>query len=247
MTMKTNQFLVFSEFTDPCHHPKLTKERAEEHTGPLYFITKDPRPIMQTIRGNKERSIVHVTITGLGGTPCEPNVPLSKDLKESVRELSSLLGNKLTIRCDPIIFGANDTKISDIIREFSFCKQFRISYCSLYPFIRPRLAKLGIKTPDSFRYYQLPIKKHSAEIAKTAEECGATISYCAPLPEIAKVLHKSISHDPCISSEAYKATGFPPLQATRTQRQQCSCLAKTEGLPEFKSCKHGCVYCYFSK
>ena len=110
--MQQKQFLVFSEYTDPAHYVQLVAQRASQHSGPLYFITKDPRPLMPIITENAQRSLVHVTITGLGGTQFEPGAPKPSDLVESIRQLGDDLGKQLVIRIDPIIFGANHSRFS---------------------------------------------------------------------------------------------------------------------------------------
>lgn len=241
-------FLVLSEYTDPCHHVKAVEQRVGQHEGPLYFITKDPRPLEHIITENKEREIVHITISGLGGTKLEPHAPKPSEITATVLNLIDILGDKLVIRIDPVIFGANHKRIFKVIETFKTAKRFKVSYCSLYPFVRQRFQQLGLPMNDGKFHYPLTmIQKHSKMLADATEKIGATLEYCGALPEVAPALDKRIKITGCVGAEEYKRLHLKPTAAQRSQRQQCLCLAKTEGLPEFKSCKHGCVYCYFSK
>lgn len=246
--MQQKQFLVFSEYTDPAHHVARVAQRASQHSGPLYFITKDPRPLLPVISENAQRSLVHVTITGLGSTQFEPGAPKPTDLVESIRQLGNALGEQLVIRIDPIIFGANHSRCFRIMCKFApFVHRFRISYCSLYPFVRQRLNSLGISTPNSFHYPPEQIRKHSTLLANLAQQLNVSLEYCAPLPQIANSIDPRIAQTGCACDIEYRRLGYKPLLPQRKQREHCRCWAKTEGLPEFKSCKHNCVYCYFSK
>lgn len=118
--MQPKQFLVFSEYTDPAHHVQLVAQRASQHSGPLYFITKE-------------------------------------------------------------------------------------------------------------------------------QQLNVSLEYCAPLPQITNYIDPRISKTGCACDIEYRRLGFKPVPPHRKQREHCRCWAKTDGLPEFKSCKHNCVYCYFSK
>ncbi|MCW3140553.1 MAG: DUF1848 domain-containing protein [Methanophagales archaeon] len=242
-------FMVFSEYTDPAHHVPLLMQRVAKHDGPLYFITKDPRPLTDIILDNARRSLVHVTISGLGGTKFEPRAPKSKDLITPVQQLVSVLGKQLVIRIDPIIFGANHSRCFSIMRKFAALgvQRFRISYCSLYPFVRQRFRSISLSVPNSFYYPASWICRHSTALADCAQQLGVSLEYCAPLPQIEHAIDPSIVLSGCVSDIEYRRLGYKPVPPQRKQRQHCKCWAKVEGLPKFKSCKHGCVYCYFSK
>ena len=242
-------FLVFSEYTDPAHHVPLVAQRAASHPGPLYFITKDPRPLSDIILDNAKRSLVHVTISGLGSTKFEPHAPKPADLVPVVQQLARVLNSQLVVRIDPIIFGANHSRCFRIMRKFAALgvQRFRISYCSLYPFVRQRFRSLGLPVPNSFYYPASWIAKHSTALADCAQQLGVSLEYCAPLPQVERAIDMRIVKTGCVSDVEYRRLGYKPVPPQRKQRPHCRCWAKVEGLSEFKSCKHGCVYCYFSK
>jgi len=247
--MQVKQFLVFSEYTDPAHHVPLVAQRATAHSGPLYFITKDPRPLVSLITDNAYRSLVHITISGLGSTKLEPHAPKPTDLMPAVQQLASILKDQLVIRVDPIIFGANHLRCFTVMRKFAALgvQRFRISYCSLYPFVRQRFRSLGLPVPNSFHYPAAWIAKHSTALANQAEKLCVSLEYCGALPQIEQAIDPRISKTGCVADTEYRRLGYKPVPPQRKQRPHCKCWAKAEGLPEFKSCKHGCVYCYFSK
>ncbi|RLF46630.1 MAG: hypothetical protein DRN29_04840 [Thermoplasmata archaeon] len=247
--MQAKQFLVFSEYTDPAHHVPLVAQRVASHAGQLYFITKDPRPLVSIITDNARRSLVHITVTGLGSTKFEPHAPKPADLMPAVQQLARILKDQLVVRIDPIIFGANHLRCFTVMRKFAQLgvQRFRISYCSLYPFVRQRFKSLGIPTPNSFHYPASWIAKHSTALANCAQQLGVSIEYCAPLPQVEHAIDPRIIKTGCASDIEYRRLGYKPVPPQRKQRPHCKCWAKAEGLPEFKSCKHGCVYCYFSK
>ena len=242
-------FLVFSEYTDPAHHVPLVAQRISQHSGPIYFITKDPRPLVSVITDNARRSLVHVTVTGLGSTKFEPHVPEPADLVPVVQQLARVLNSQLVVRIDPIIFGANHSRCFRIMRKFAALgvQRFRISYCSLYPFVRQRFRSLGLPVPNSFYYPASWIAKHSTALANQAEKLGVSLEYCAPLAQIEHAIDPRIVQSGCVSDIEYNRLGYKPVPPQRKQRPHCRCWAKVEGLSEFKSCKHSCVYCYFSK
>ena len=247
--MQVKQFLVFSEYTDPAHHVPLVAQRAASHDGPLYFITKDLRPLTDIILDNARRSLVHITISGLGSTKLEPHAPKPTDLMPAVQQLASILKDQLVVRIDPIIFGANHLRCFNVMRKFAQLgvQRFRISYCSLYPFVRQRFRAMGLTVPNSFHYPTVWIAKHSAALADCAQQLGVSLEYCAALPQIEQAIDPRIVLSGCVADVEYQRLGYKPVPPQRKQRPHCRCWAKVEGLPEFKSCPHKCLYCYFSK
>lgn len=81
------------------------------------LITKDPQGLydglMRIIDEKKityndlRRVLVQVSITGLGGTMWEPNVPAPTDAFAGVQALLGLLQGRVALRYDPIIPGVN--------------------------------------------------------------------------------------------------------------------------------------------
>ena len=97
------------------HTNKLVPRIAAGDYGIL--ITKNPQALhhrlMRAVEEKKltyndlRRALVQVSITGLGGTAWEPNVPKPADAFAGVQSLLGLLQGRVALRYDPIIPGVN--------------------------------------------------------------------------------------------------------------------------------------------
>ena len=200
------------------------------------LITKDPNDkFINLVKEYQDKVVVHVTITGLGSSVYEPNVPAPEVTLEQFRKVHEITGpDRTVLRIDPIIPGEQTvTKAVDVFNKLSDIKhRTRVSIIDNYPHVKKRFNEAGIN--------QLPFRFHAplAERARIinlfryAEVCG-------------EPGFKSIG---CISNVDLKALGLPLQDEDESkQRQHCSCLGsvKTELLTRRSQCRHGCLYCYW--
>ena len=68
----------------------------------IFFCTKNPKPILDNLKIIKKPILFHVTLTPYK-EDIEPNVPNKRDLIETIKTLSNIIGKEnLTIRYDPV-------------------------------------------------------------------------------------------------------------------------------------------------
>lgn len=188
-----------------------------------------------------------VTITGLGGSPLEPNVP---GWRETLRDLAGLvdfLGNpdRVRVRVDPLVALRRGGKIiSNVAVAHNIIEQamdlgittFTTSFMEEYPKVKRRLARHGyeiITLPQSRR---VDIVRHLSEcVAKdggrlyTCAVPGFAGSSCIDGPLLQR-LHPE--GEPCSDK---KAAG---------QRGLCNCTESVDIGWYSMRCASGCLYCY---
>ena len=184
--------------------------------------------------------IVHATITGLGGTIYEPNVP---DAEESLYYFNRLCDGfgteRVVLRIDPII----PTKLGECI-ERALCvynelhtkriykTRVRVSFVDNYPHVKARFIKAGLE-PLSYNFHApLKIRKEIIKLFPDAEVCG----------------EPGIESIGCVSEKDLEIMRIemPKNVVRRFQRTECKCLSvKREIFTERKQCPNKCLYCYW--
>lgn len=212
--------------------------------------TKFPQVVLNTMREvlkKYDQVYVHLTITGLGGTPVEPRVPRPEETLSKLPELIDFLGDprRLRVRPDPLVvirrgkeIFSNIEKAPEIIREAARAgaRYFSSSFMELYPKVRRRLASLGFEAIE----LNLEERKKIWEIlASAAAEEGATLyACCIPGWPVSR----------CIDGELLKAL-HPRGEICRTdkpkgQRPFCGCTHSIDLGWYSMRCPAGCLYCY---
>lgn len=216
---------------------------------------------------NKDKIIFHCTITGLGGTNVEPNVPDYKTTLDYLEKLISLgfPSSHVVVRIDPIIgsnlfsqLRADDTPIYNYSRDLSGYKilidniitksvelnitRFRYSFLDLYPHVRLGFEDLGFIVPDwAMTFDEI---KSWLDLFLDIKNDYPNIEFesCAEkfVPE-----HHKIG---CVSRRDFKILGIDPIecQGKCYQRKTCLCSGnKVELLNDRKPCSHKCIYCFW--
>lgn len=182
-------------------------------------------------------AIVHSTITGLGRTPIEPNVPSPEESIKYYKKLIEEFGpEKIVLRVDPIFVSFNDDIWKNIAKEC--LGRIRISFYDNYKHSKDRLLKRGYAINQSF-HAPLNIRNRIFQeitdiTRKEVEICGEPGMRCSGCVSKRDVLGMGLD----VSKLSKNKGGF--------QREFCLCLAeKTELLSERKPCLSGCAYCYW--
>lgn len=212
--------------------------------------TKFPQVVLDTMREVLERYAqvyVHLTVTGLGGTPVEPHVPRPEEALARLPELIDFLGDprRLRVRPDPLLIirrgeeiFSNIEKVPEIIRKAAQAgvRYFSTSFMEVYPKVRRRLASQG------FEAIELSLKERKEiweTLATTAAEEGVTLyACCIPGWPVSR----------CIDGELLKAL-HPRGELCRTdkpkgQRESCGCTHSIDLGWYSMRCPAGCLYCY---
>lgn len=216
----------------------------------------------KAVLANKDKLIVHATITGFGGSVLEPNVPpASKELiaiKTLVNDGFPI--EKMVIRVDPIIPTEKGIyTAADVIKTFMHFgfSRFRVSIIDMYPHVRERFKGAGLPLPYGESGFLPSAKQVHAvdEMLKEVSEYwqsltgqvpfsdGLRIEGCAE-PGLTNVIHCG-----CISDYDLNLLGLPvnsEMDSAGYQRPHCMCYSgKRELLKSKKRCGHGCLYCYW--
>ena len=217
---------------------------------PAILISKDPMKLYDEIaKLSNEYSfypnvIIHCTITGLGGTKIEPNVPRMDISLKGYCKLGSIFGkDRVVLRCDPII----PTKKCVIYTALKVMSQslgtrIRFSFLDMYSHVRQRftdagidLCKLGVV--DGQLHASLDDRLKLVELMK---------DYVADHSQLFSCGEPGIQSEPCVSKRDCDILGVEFMQSSFKQRFACHCAAnKTELLKTRGQCKHRCLYCYW--
>lgn len=190
--------------------------------------------------------ILHATITGLGGSIIEPNVPIYQFNFVQILKLISLKfpKNQIVIRIDPIFPGLIVDKIEPILK---FCVQngifrVRFSFIDMYKHVIDRFKQYAINYPN-FPIFNLDQEKEkyfklfNKYTILNFESCTEYI------PDDFKFNIKQIG---CISKLDYDILKLEFHQYNNfKQRPNCLCINKKELLNNKKRCPHQCLYCYW--
>ncbi|MCG0277049.1 MAG: DUF1848 domain-containing protein [Thermanaeromonas sp.] len=212
--------------------------------------TKFPQVVLNTMRDvlkKYDQVYVHLTITGLGGTPVEPRVPRPEEALSHLPELIDFLGDprRLRVRPDPLavirrgpeVF-SNIEKAAEIIRRAVQLgvRHFSTSFMEVYPKVRRRLTYLGF---EAVELDQKERKEIWETLANAAAEGGGTLyACCVPGWPTSR----------CIDGALLKAL-HPRGEDCRTdkpvgQRTLCGCTHSVDLGWYSMKCPAGCLYCY---
>jgi hypothetical protein len=233
---------------------RLVSLRPEDvHTVVLW--SKDFSPLLDDEGGLRhalaryDQVFCHLTITGLGGSPLEPNIRHWAQVVEQLPELIELVGHprRLTLRFDPIIHWHEHGEIQGnfpLAREIwgrcATCgvQTICISFATLYGKVRRRK---GWNWHDPSLADRLRIVK---ELVSFAEPLGLTIYACSDH----SLQEAGVMPSRCIDGELL-AELHPQRLPARTgkdtgQRPECGCTPSVDIGSYAMRCPNGCRYCY---
>lgn len=206
---------------------------------PAILITKDPLKLFKTLI--KEYSIlpniiVHATITGLGGTDHEPNVPQYEMSLTGYRGLIQYLGkDRVVLRVDPVYPSEKGLKRASLVIAQHEETRIRISFLDAYNHVKEKFRNKKM-TPPPYKFHA-PLETRQIMYRKLYKIANRHIEVCG---------EPGFSCTGCISELDCKTLGVNPPTKTSGQRPTCTCLAiKKELLSNKKPCFHNCIYCYW--
>lgn len=234
---------------------KKLDEIGKENIHTLVIWTKNPRNVIENkILRKYLRSIDQIyfllTVTGLGGTPLEPEVPEPERILKTIPDLIDFSGStlRIAIRYDPLIdvvyaetihLSNIDSNLFQNVLDSVYAtgiKRIITSYVTVYPKVKRRLNKYNFQIIDH------PLREIKDFILKKmisqTEKLGMEFSTCV-LPEITK--------KGCIDGNLF--TELHPRKEPcstvkdKTQRESCHCT-KSVDIGIWFPCYHNCFYCY---
>jgi len=239
----------------PDHLIKRLDEIGKENIHTLVIWTKNPRNIIENKSLRKylrpiDQIYFLLTVTGLGGTPLEPEVPEPGQTLKTIPDLIDFSGSvlRIALRYDPLIDVVYDKNIhlsnidSNLFQNVlgsayaTGIKRIITSYVTVYPKVKRRLDKYDFKIIDH------PLSEIKDFILKKmmprVERLQMEFSTCV-LPEVTK--------KGCIDGNLF--TELHPQKEPcstakdKTQRESCHCT-KSVDIGMWFPCFHNCFYCY---
>lgn len=196
---------------------------------------------------NKEKCILHFTVTGWGRTKVEPFVPCIQKSKLQFRKLidKGFPIEQVVLRIDPIIPTEEGIERASFALELfldSKIKRIRFSILDLYNHVKERFKENNIELP--YNTFHAPLKERK-EIWESLKEIGE--KYNIDIEVCGEPGIESIS---CLSQKDIDILGLTneiKLVGNSNQRYNCSCPANKRQLIKngySKKCGHKCLYCY---
>lgn len=219
---------------------KLVSRIYFEDVDAILFCTKNPMPILPFLKEIKKPIIFQVTLTPYK-KEIEPNVPDKKELIETIKELSQLIGaDNLYIRYDPI-FLSNKYNIEYHIKAYEklcnilegYVKTWIVSFLDDYKNVRKNMKILQYR-----EWEEEDFRKIGEHFSKSAKNHNMTVQTCF---ENRNLIEYGFKKGECLSHEmAFRLTG--KIYKNWTARK-CGCVEMVD-IGVYNSCNHYCKYCY---
>jgi hypothetical protein len=221
----------------------------------IVLWSKDMRPVLADTAGVRralsryEQIFCHLTITGLGGTPLEPNIAPWREVAAQLPGLVGFVGDprRITVRLDPIVHWYDGGEVRSnlplaepILRTVaeSEITAVRISLATLYAKVRKR---------SGWRWYDpLPAEREEivGRLVELAQALGLTIYACSQ----SDLSQAGALPSKCIDGELLRALHPQRLPAATAkdpgQRAECGCTPSVDIGSYLMRCPNGCRYCY---
>jgi len=230
----------------------LLKKCPPERVHTLVLWTKNPQPIenhsqLKEALSKYDQIIIHLTVTGMGGTPFEPGIPNAKNVLGLLPEILEIVKdpNRISIRFDPIVhFRLSDGRFYSNVDYFETIAsgikkhgidRIIISWMTPYPKVVKRLEAFGIRavTLSSTEW-----KKEYEKLRESSEKYDIQLNGCcvSEMDESACIdgTLLNILHPKGFQETTKKAGG---------QRDHCGCTESWD-IGWYYPCPGGCVYCY---
>ncbi len=218
----------------------------------LVIWTKNPQNMitagkLKEVLSSYSQLYVHLTITGLGNTILEPNIPEWENTVKMLPDLVDMVKDpeRIIWRFDPLIEAEiKGTQISNYdlfpviakqIKDHGIAK-CKTSWVEPYKKVIRRLDKKHIKLSILSKEER---QVQAEELEKHAAKLGIKVSYCSM---------EGFSRSNCIDGELFNRLHSEGLlcseKRAKGQRKLCGCSESLDiGWYSLK-CDNGCLYCY---
>lgn len=207
----------------------------------IMFCTKNPKPILPYLKDIKKPKLFHITLTPYL-KDIEPNLPAKKEIINSIREVSNIVGKEFTyVRYDPIFINDKYT-IEYHIKMFDrMCKELHgyikhviISFLDDYKNVRKNIKVINPKSLTKEDY-----KKIGESFSNIATKYNMTVQTCY---EEENLLEYGFIKGECLSRElAWKLTEKTNFK--KWKARHCDCVEMVD-IGAYNTCSHFCKYCY---
>lgn len=206
---------------------------------------------------NSNKCILHLTVTGFGGSKIEPFTP-SKEVNRS--KLNDLIKkgfpvSQVVLRIDPIIPTDKGIETAKgVIDTFSDAgiKRIRLSFLDMYKHVQKRFEKEGLDIPDIYKDKNGVINFH-VDLEKRKEELQHLEKYANSLgySSVEVCGEPGIESKSCLSQTDIDILGLTDkikLLGNKGQRSSCGCPSNKAELLKVgrpHRCENKCLYCFW--
>ncbi|MCI4625100.1 MAG: DUF1848 domain-containing protein [Candidatus Magnetoovum sp. WYHC-5] len=219
----------------------------------IVFWTKNPRPIIKHLKELDRLGVKYYFLFTLNGysKAIEPYVPALEQAIATFRELSMLIGiDRVIWRFDPILI----TDVTDekyIVKHFyklagflqGYTRRIIFSFAEInrYKKVLNKMNKQNIKFYDITNDIEI-VQRIALGIADIAQKHSIAAYNCAQPYDFSAY---GVMPSKCIDDKLIKEIFGISLNALKdkSQRPHCGCVLSKD-IGRYKTCKHGCVYCY---
>lgn len=242
--MDTSQYIGITETSDPAFHLEIFDNL---YRGNIIVTKSLTDKLIEKLIEHKDKCILHMTVTGMGGSKLEPLVP---SLEKTVKQMKKLTDGgfpvkQIVLRIDPIIPTEKGIQTAKNVLE-SFIdfgiKRVRISFLDMYRHVKERFINASIRLPYKDFHADEYIRQEAyRKIWKYARLYGYDIIDTCGEP--------GFETTPCISQTDIDILGLHDitLEGNKQQRGTCSCPANKRQLIKGKPhrCDNKCLYCFW--
>ena len=240
-----------TEISDPCFHLELFDNL---YDGNLIITKRLTDKLIEKLVENKEKIILHLTVTGMGGSKIEPLVPKMEWSYLQCKKLISLgfPVKQIVLRVDPIVPTEKGmiTAISviNLFRDTGI-KRVRISFLDMYKHVKERFKENNIPMPDNYDingFHANESARFAAwlELSKICSELGFELEMCGEPP----ISELKVENVPCLSQKDVDILGLNiTLEGNKEARTHCGCPKNKTELIKDKphQCNNKCLYCFW--
>ena len=198
---------------------------------------------LAAVEAFRVRVMVHVTVTGYGGSLMEPGAPSAEWSRRQYDRLARILSPERTVlRVDPIIPTTKGLVTADaVLRLFedSGVQRVRYSFLDMYPHVRVRFQAAGLPDPYQGGFGPAPSQIEAAQRALAPWRARYRFESCA---------ERGVDQVGCFSVRDGGPLGFETGAFSGSSHQRAGCLCpknKVQLLYHRGRCEHGCPYCYW--
>ncbi|MFC1726125.1 DUF1848 family protein [candidate division KSB1 bacterium] len=237
-------------------YPELLSKLLKEKTPPekvhtLVLWTKNPENILNLEYLNKQlkyysQLYIHLSITGMGNTLLEPNIPDEEIVLGQIPELIKLVKSpvRIAVRFDPVVhlkikgkIFSNLDKAEKIIGTASSLgiKKYITSWMSEYPKVLKNLEKFNISVEE---VYEGTKSKEYHYLKNITDKYKSELQICSTEPfDISKCI------DGLFFNKLHPEGGICSENRAKGQRNNCGCTESWD-VGWYYPCPNGCIYCY---
>lgn len=235
-----------TENCDPAYHLEIFDNLYDANI----IITKNliTDELIEKLVLNKNKIILHVTCTGMGGSIIEPHTASKEVVHTYFKKLidAGFPVEQTVLRIDPCIPTEKGIKTAiSVIELFSDTgiKRVRFSSLDIYKHVKERFSENNIKLPyKSFHASNEMIMNLYNSLKNVTDKYGMELESCAePL----------VNSTSCLSQKDIDILGLSnkiELVGNAGQRKSCDCPKnKTQLIKGIKptQCPNNCLYCFW--